>query len=173
MGIKEKTTTNYVEVPKDENEFQLELNKYNTRIAELKTEHLEKIKNYEIEKKIVETKIRANYDEVSNSLYINQLKSFVGVQKLKQNDNRGKSELFFLTKLHSKFKNQINVDVVPKVGMNPFQPDFVIICNETGFHIDIEIDEPYSVNNGIPIHQIALGDVFLELVWLFGFFMLG
>lgn len=153
MGLKEKTKKEYVKTPMDENKYQLELDKYNTKCAELETEHSENIKKYELEKKVVQKKISENYDEVSKLLFVRQVKSFVGVQKIKQNGNRGKSELFFLTKLYSKFSSQINVDVVPKDGMNPFQPDFVLICNETGFHIDIEIDEPYSASNGIPIHH--------------------
>jgi hypothetical protein len=43
--------------------------------------------------KIKLTKIRANYNEVSHSLYIKQLKLLVGAQK--QNDNRGKVNYSF------------------------------------------------------------------------------
>ncbi|WP_396178437.1 hypothetical protein [Flavobacterium sp.] len=90
--------------------------------------------------------------------------------KKNSNSNRGRTELFFLTKLVKAFNTQILVDVVPDIGQNPFHPDFVLVCKHTGIHIDIEIDEPYSVNNGNPIHHDRSNDeernkFFLEINW--------
>jgi hypothetical protein len=45
-----------------------------------------------------------------------------------------------------------------------------LICKETNFHIDIEIDEPSSVDNGKPIHHDRTNDeesdlFFEEINW--------
>jgi len=66
---------------------------------------------------------------------------------------KGRSELFFFTKLFEKFGNQIYTDIAPNEGKNPFRPDFLLIDEVSGFHIDIEIDEPYSLKSGKVIHS--------------------
>lgn len=38
------------------------------------------------------------------------------------------------------------------VGKTYYYPDFLAIVNSHGFYIDIEIDEPYEMKNGLPIH---------------------
>ncbi|NUQ26594.1 MAG: hypothetical protein HUU34_21825 [Saprospiraceae bacterium] len=70
----------------------------------------------------------------------------------------GKYEIEFLSYLIDVFGNQIKVDISPKLPYKSYFPDFVYICNKTGLHIDIEIDEPYSMIDKIPIHFIDSSD---------------
>lgn len=39
----------------------------------------------------------------------------------------------------------------------PYQPDFIYYDNKTNLHIDIEVDEPYTFDKGIPIHYFSNG----------------
>lgn len=112
-----------------------------------------------------------NRKSVSEKIFYTCLKSEVDIKLNNLNENRGKTELFFLEKLHILFGNQIKIDASPNVGSNPFQPDFILICNITGLHINIEIDEPYSATNGIPIHHERSNDgernnFFEEINWI-------
>lgn len=54
---------------------------------------------------------------------------------------------------------------------NPFFPDFLIIDEELGIYIDIEIDEPYSFDTGDLIHHNKSNDIkrdyfFTENCWI-------
>lgn len=158
MGIREKKDSFYREIPKDENEYQSQLMEYQNKLQKFRNDYLEKVRKYEIEKVRINDFLTENYDNLQKSIFYKQLKSTVSIHKLSKNENRGKTEIFFFTKLYAYFKNQLKIDVIPDTGLNPFQPDFVIICNVTGFHIDIEIDEPYSVKKGLPIHHDRSND---------------
>ena len=39
-----------------------------------------------------------------------------------------------------------------------YYPDFTFICDETRLHIDIEIDEPYSLPDKKPIHYVGIDE---------------
>ncbi len=81
---------------------------------------------------------------------------------------KGRMELFFLEKLHDYFGERISIDVIPNKQKNSYQPDYLLICEKTDFHLAIEIDEPYSVENGKPIHHDRSNDkkrnVFFEKI---------
>lgn len=131
----------------------------------------DKIKlNFNSLKNDTDKEISCKRSEIEKLIFLENLKPVHSISKLLNQNTRGKSELFFLSKLFENFNSQIHMDVIPNIGKNPFQPDFVLICNETGFHINIEIDEPYSVNNGKPIHHDRSNDserdrFFLESNW--------
>ncbi len=85
--------------------------------------------------------------------------SFVqNIQQIKQpisskNLYRGKSEAFFENYLKKYFGNNIYTDKalpVNKAQDNFYYPDFIYQDNH--FFVDIEIDEPYSLPNGYPVH---------------------
>lgn len=155
------------QIPIDDKVFKSNYNKFIDEVNNLKDKAHFKYDSlkYEIDKEI-----SSKRNEVENLMFINNLKPLSNINKLSIQNRRGKTELYFLSKLFENFNSQIHMDVIPDIGVNPFQPDFVVICNETGFHIDIEIDEPYSVNNGIPIHHDRSNDeernrFFLEINW--------
>lgn len=154
-------------IKKDTHEYDKELKEFKQQIEKIR----DKCKIEFIEEKSIVTKIaEENRIHIEPKILLDKLKPNVLTIKKTNNDFRGKSELFFLTKLYNNFNSQVQVDVVPNFGKNPFQPDFVLICNKTGFHIDIEIDEPYSVDNGKPIHHDRSNDedrntFFLEMNW--------
>lgn len=123
--------------------------------------------NYKSKKlQIVET----NREVVEKEIYLQLLKPFYESKPISVISSKGRTELFFLEKLYKYFDHQISVDKVPNIGNNPFQPDFLLICDNTGFHLSIEIDEPYSVENGKPIHHNRTNDkkrddFFEEINW--------
>ena len=70
----------------------------------------------------------------------------------------GKSELYFFKYLNKYFPSEIFRNKVVEIfnnatyedGEKAYSPDFIFIHNKTKLTIDIEIDEPYNINN-IPI----------------------
>lgn len=136
---------------------------------------IEKVKRevkQEYENKKVESDNLANIKraEVEKKIFYDKLKPKIKLLKGVNNLNKGRSETYFLKYLRNKFDNQILVDVYPNMGKNPYQPDFVLVCKKTGFHIEIEIDEPYSTDNGKPIHHDesddeTRDDFFIEINW--------
>lgn len=53
---------------------------------------------------------------------------------------------------------------------HPYSPDIAYVDDDINLHIDIEIDEPYSLSSGKPCHYIGKDDdrnsFFLERYWL-------
>lgn len=64
---------------------------------------------------------------------------------------KGASEIFFLRYLLDNF-DSVYTDHRVSVGNSYYYPDFII--EEENLTFDIEIDEPYSGNDGKPIHYI-------------------
>lgn len=102
------------------------------------------------------------------------LKQSIGNDTLDLVDNRnskkGKSELLFLKYLYDEFGKNVLTDYSPNIGKNPFQPDFIVYDSDIDFHIDIEIDEPYSFDTGETIHHDRTKDgkrnlFFNEINW--------
>lgn len=134
-----------------------------------KGERMKLLDNYKKEVKTIVKKYNRNYDKRlkeikyvlesnSESAEIDILKeriseeSKVGLRNI-PNPQRGKSELFFLKHLYEVFERNVFIDYAPDVGNNPFQPDFIVRDNDLGLHLDIEIDEPYSLVDGKTIHH--------------------
>lgn len=70
---------------------------------------------------------------------------------------RGTSEPYFEVALRQKLGSKglfVNVEL-EDAG---YHPDYVFVCKRTGIHIDIEIDEPYTMVERIPIHGKDSGD---------------
>lgn len=70
------------------------------------------------------------------------------------NLNKGYSEDYFYRFLCNRFPNNIYRDIILEdFGSNrSYQPDFIFQDQDTFFHIDIEIDEPYIKKSKEPIH---------------------
>jgi hypothetical protein len=73
---------------------------------------------------------------------------------------KGKSEIFFYSKLYEWFGEKIYMDVgiSSKNLKTIFVPDFLYYDLETNLHIAIEIDEPYSLLDKKPIHYFFQED---------------
>lgn len=129
---------------------------------ELKNEHKKKIERYEAFLTI------DKHNEAKKQLYLKSLQPINTFSRNLENRKRGKTELMFLTRLFKVFGNQVKVDVAP--DNYKYFPDFTLVCRETGLHIDIEIDEPYTLKEKEPIHYIDSDDnyrneFFLDQNW--------
>ncbi len=72
---------------------------------------------------------------------------------------KGRYESFFLDYLCVRFSNKISDNLEFQLpNLNAFVPDFSYIDKSTGMCIDIEIDEPYTSDNKVPIHCIGDDD---------------
>lgn len=81
------------------------------------------------------------------------------------NPKKGFVESFFYKKILKRYHSYVKRDI--KVG--PYFPDLALIINDICY-IDIEIDEPYSFVEDIPIHYIGSSDLerdtfFTEVGW--------
>ncbi|EJF11514.1 hypothetical protein [Pontibacter sp. BAB1700] len=70
---------------------------------------------------------------------------------------RGVSEDFFYERLKRWFPNEIYIDLIDD-GEIYYRPDFVFKCSSTNLHINIEIDEPYTLENRKPIHYCNVSE---------------
>jgi very-short-patch-repair endonuclease len=149
----------------DINYYEKEKEKYIKEVEKIYLEEKQKI-----EKIINETNEIANKNKtkIEEEIFKNLFKPLIRFE-IKINNKKGKTENYFFEKLKLHFGNQIYINVVPNEGINPYQPDFLLICKETGFHIDIEIDEPYTTTNEI-IHYEQTNDFerneyFISINW--------
>ncbi len=112
--------------------------------------------------------------------YYNQLKSILkqvsSYQGRRQSFKRGQSESDFESYLRKYFRGKINTGLTvynPKYDKrSPYLPDFAYIDLDSNLHIDIEIDEPYRLDNKEPIHYLGLETeeirerLFINKLWI-------
>lgn len=169
LKIKVENCTVYEKIP--ENEYDVLFDKYSKELKRVKKKNKLLVELFEKEKKIIDTELKNNYESLSKNIYLSKLKPSESVIKINTNNSRGRLELMFLEKLYSVFGNQIIVDCLPNFEGVKYRPDFVIISKNSGLIIDVEIDEPYSVEQGIPIHHDRSNDndrnnFFTSLNWV-------
>lgn len=150
-----------------EKEYQAKLEKYYSEKENIEEE-------YKLELDKFKSKIEAKRDEIAKIKYLRSLEPETYASRGELSPRRGFAELKFLEELNTQMKELIFVDMVPKFNSygssNTYNPDFTLICPNTKLHIDIEIDEPYTLVKKTPIHYIGCRDdernnVFLELNW--------
>ncbi|WP_159950893.1 hypothetical protein [Polaribacter septentrionalilitoris] len=168
FGVKIENTKYEVKETVPENEYSNLLTKYEEEYELISKKNEKNRKERDLRIKEIDFIIEKNFHSYTEKLYHEELKSFCESKKLNFVGKKGKTEIFFLQFLIEKFKNQINVDLTVK--NNKYKPDFVFICEKSGFHIDIEIDEPYNSSNGLPIHidrisEELRNDYFNDLNW--------
>lgn len=77
----------------------------------------------------------------------------------KSSIKRGSSENWFASHLSYFFSNKIYIDIALWVFREHYKatlkPDFVLYDSRSNFHLAIEIDEPYVLETGQPIHFVA------------------
>lgn len=143
---------NIVHIKKPKDQYLAELKNYNTLLANYPAKFEDEQKKYKNDILKYNKTIEIHRSEINNKLYLAEISPLRKVKRNVNSINRGKSEITFLEKLITKFGDQVKVDQIIENMNNSFIPDFVIICQETGVHIDVEIDEPYSLPEKKPIH---------------------
>ena len=170
LGAKFKTKTYYENEKIDDVLYEKLINEYKEESKKIDTENQTNRVKFENQKEKIELIINENYSKIQNKFNLKKFIPEVSFNKLNVNTNKSKSELYFLSELFKNFKDEIFVDVIPSTTKKSLRPDFLIKCNKTGFHIDIEIDEPYSTESGNPIHHDRTNDYeknlfFLSINW--------
>lgn len=169
--FKFKSKTEYKSVNLSKNDYEKEVESYNLQIEEIKNQRQKNENEYLINHKKFEIELSKNIEFHKKNIYLNSIKPFeIGI-KSDDKIQRGKSELFFLSHLIKKFGSQIKMDYKLDLVSYSYYPDFVFICEKTNLHIDIEIDEPYSLIDKNPIHYINSNDeernnCFIENNWI-------
>jgi hypothetical protein len=145
-----------VEIPKEE--LQTMYQDFYKKRQELEKLEAEEQANFVKEGNLIKLKIEKERHWVEKEIHKQKLNSKVTTIRINENIKRGKTELTFLSILLKYFEGNIKVDLIPDQGFNPYRPDFTFVCDNSGLHMDIEIDEPYSIDEGIPIHYIGSND---------------
>jgi hypothetical protein len=165
-----KTETNSKKVNLSKEEFERQINEFENELQNVKSKNAEIKKNYDNKFSEIKNSILPRIDELKKEIHFNSLKPLTFAKRNLENINRGKYELLFLNLLYAEFGEQIKVDFAPNLDYETYYPDFTFICNKTNLHIDIEIDEPYSLLDKKPIHHTESNDdernrFFLEQNW--------
>lgn len=134
------------------------------KLIEIKNASLQKLFNEKLDQMISE--YRRNY-------FVRQLAPDKESEAVRNQEKiiRGKYEIMFLERLLNHFGRKIRMDTTPNTYKKYYYPDFTYICDRTNLHIDIEIDEPYSLIDKMPIHYIgsrdeARNEYFLSYNWV-------
>lgn len=142
-------------------------------LKKLEQEYTEKLNVYKLNKEANERKykteldryllkIDTNKNQIKKKFYLQNLRPLMVSSRGALSLKRGAAELTFLEQLESELKGLIFVDMVPRLdstgSKNTYNPDFTLICKQTNLHIDIEIDEPYSISEKLPIHYLGSSD---------------
>jgi len=151
--------------------YQVALMDYDREIKEYESEirkHRIKIEEIWQEEKILSEPLWADQNmvlehrrkEVRNYL-LNEVRK---ASKLRKDDvsKKGVSERFFSHHLQSLFEDKIFVDLKlrGRTSEKNYKPDFVYFDKATNLHIDIEIDEPYTLLTREAIHWKDYSDPF-------------
>lgn len=158
-----------IRVKKEEENYEKEIVEYNKRISEVKKNNENEIRRYE--KEIADFKVnrKEKIKDLKRDLYLKKISSNLSFSNNKTKNKRGRAELMFLSLLYDKFRNQIFVDCKVEKENIVYFPDFILKCEKTNLHIDIEIDEPYSFSEKEPIHYKGIDNIrnkfFLEMNW--------
>lgn len=156
-------TVNFTrDVLKNDVEYSTEFEKYKNDLETFENNY----NQYNIQLKKFNKENLKLYDEIKNSIYLEEIKPTVISNRQVLEHLRGASEIFFLSKLVKYFGNKIKMDIVPySERYLPFKPDFTFVCPQTQIHIDIEIDEPYSLKEKY-LYTIKIQEIKLEMIFL-------
>ncbi|WPR72936.1 hypothetical protein SLW70_07400 [Flavobacterium sp. NG2] len=151
----------------DEIEFSLIIANFTEEVNKITSRAIEDYRKYKYNKL---KKVETNREKAEKEIFYLSLKPELEYTFNQKIAVKGRTEEFFLEFLLQYFGNQIKTDIVPIEITNSYQPDFLLVCNKTGFYLVIEIDEPYSAENGQPIHHERTSDkeredFFEELNW--------
>lgn len=142
-------------------------------------EYQEKLPSFEEEKRLMEKKFLKEYDEyvanvslekkkISRKIHLENLGPRGKSSRVFSPPKRGLTELDFFKKARGVLPNHFFLDI--SVSRSSYCPDMTLICPETNLHIDIEIDEPYTLQDKKPIHfetsDSSRNDFFLQCNWV-------
>lgn len=160
--IKFRDETTYTQVKRDSNELIKLTQKYDEELKKYNLNSVETQANYDREMKIYKEQIENNRVTIKENLHKEYLKPLIVASRGKPSIKRGIAELKFLELLDNELKGSIFIDMVPQIewseNKDSYNPDFTMICKKTDLHIDIEIDEPYTLKDNKPIHYIDSSD---------------
>lgn len=132
------------------NTYYSEFKKIASENRKIKEEYLSTINEFE-------ESMKFKINEAGKSVHILNFKTNLELVEIVTRSTKGRSELYFLNELKKRFGDKILENQVPN-SHESFVPDFIYVCDRSNFHIDIEIDEPYNLTDGLPIHYISSAD---------------
>jgi hypothetical protein len=165
-------TKEIVKIDLSDAEYLSLIEDYKKKVQLVKAKNKEFEKAYFNELYIIDTKIQNQIGSIKQLIYYQYISPVCGVLEDRENIKRGRTESMFLKHLRRRFGNQILVNCLLDFPDINYQPDFVLRCEITGCHIDIEIDEPYSFPEKEPIHCIFEDDQRNQTFLGFGWFII-
>jgi len=160
---KNKNDNDYLIKVKKYEQNLLDYDKYKLRYPnELKKYNEVELPNYQKQLQVYEEQ---KYYILSQNNVLNYRKeqirkhfhSHVKVDKIDSVYSTGASENVFFTFLQSKSPNfKRGFGIKKEIESKNYEPDIVYLDTYSGIVIDIEIDEPYNIADGTPLHYIDL-----------------
>jgi hypothetical protein len=136
-------------------EYQIEYLKYKYKLTTYEKNKL----LYNSEMKAICALYENNIVEAKQKIYHKKIHPYCEPILRTENKTRGKYDRHFADILKRCYPNSIvSLDLEPSGSIGWYQPDIVFTDKETNLSIDIEIDEPYVLNSGKPIHCIGDDD---------------
>ena len=159
--VKYKDEIVYKQIIKSDEEYSAELKKYKEDFNKYQMEKPRKEKEFEENLKQYNSTFKEEKLNIAKEIHYDKLNATIQANRGRPPIKRGMAELHFLEKLSKELKDYVFIDMVPQSEEftgNSYNPDFTLICPKTKLHIDIEIDEPYSLKDKVPIHYINSDD---------------
>lgn len=131
-----------------ENNNQKNIETYNSEVKEYQEK--KSFRDFLIEIQRDEILLDSHLSKKENDFFNNATKPL-----LKVNSKKGLTENYFKSVLMTYFPNKIFSDItIEENNSYPFKyiPDLIYMDEKMGLYIDIEIDEPYDIEDGNPIH---------------------
>lgn len=152
--------------------YKRDMEAYKEKLKEHK-KRLQEITNVGYVKKYRQEEIKKILKKAQSPIFHKEVIKF-GNQELSADifKKRGASEEFFKKYLKTFFGDKIFINVAMGyfVGARSYEPDFAFIDEASNLHIDIEIDEEYSIIDNKPIHYIGIDtkrdSYFISNLWI-------
>ncbi|MEL6562516.1 MAG: hypothetical protein AAFQ94_30380 [Bacteroidota bacterium] len=151
-------------------EYENQLNKADSEYSQEVHKYEQQYKSYQdaLEyQKTLQRIVSTNDGDLQKSLVLKEIYDRLKVVMTESSDTKnGVTESHFYSLLKAKYRHRIIRN--KKIGI--YTPDFIYHDNLRQIYIDIEIDEPYDLLSGIPIHyqgkDTERDDFFVGINWV-------
>ncbi|SFC21767.1 hypothetical protein SAMN04487907_1031 [Zunongwangia mangrovi] len=151
-----RSTKHQREVEISDEEYQANMEKYEDERIIYISKKLEREKKYELDLKNYESRFKKEKNKIAHKIHLEDLRPTKSAIRIFNTNKRGANEIKFLKVLNDRLRNYTFIDKA--ISNNSYSPDIVLVSPTSGLHIDLEIDEPYTLHDNSPIHYKGCKD---------------
>jgi len=153
FAVLPKTTLEYKDLGKKTKEFEQEVIEYELKLAQYRYKSKTEEENYLREISKYNQVFNEQKTEIIKMIHHKNLIPHHKAKRIFYPPKRGAAEIKFLETARRTISNHFFLDM--GIDQNTYYPDLTLICPITGLHINIEIDEPYTLSDKLPIHYFG------------------